>query len=678
MSDNIDDKRLHLLAIQLDSIRVLSQQSTFLQRGRWRFKKEFLGGSFRDRIRFLNYTFRQILLRTNDRLAARREMLASRRRQRGCRREFPSEGLRVAAVCEGGMGDIAIESAFLDRFSRESGCPLIHVIVRPLRMEEANFIFHDSPSVDAVLSVSEVDLQAESTPYDVVLKMGDFVSYAFVREEKVRRLAPELLDTLTTARQIQRRYRNFIDVTPAFDGLFASMASKSGLRRLDVLGWLGNVPFTQDHQLHLAPNVAAYRRFTEDLRLTGKKYITIHNGWDKVALHPTDTVTKAWPEEHFERFVDQFKARRPDVLVVQLGAVTSQPIKNVDLCLLNDTSLDEAAWVLKHSLLHVDGDSGLVHLARALHTKSLALFGPTNHEFFRYAQNDTLSSTTCNNCWYTHFNWVRSCPRGLEKPECMASIDPATVLDRAERHLSSLPDVRLKIENFRPYPGTENESNSGTGMSPRHHPPSFAAWRDDYIGNVLKSMEVSGEENGATAILNEAESEPCRISGTKSKPTAFCFGSSGAIPPSPDQPSVGARRGAGGEGFRDNNGPHPNPLPKGEGTIDGQPRDFGSFHNIPAENEAYDVVVLPSLTERVRFPYFAIKESLRILKENGVLILAFDLPSGRTRDGDCREGDAVDAFFRALERLGVEGDLVRSSRGGIVVRKMSSCKDDRK
>ncbi len=46
--------------------------------------------------------------------------------------------------------------------------------------------------------------------------------------------------------------------------------------------------------------------------------------------------------------------------------------------------------------------------------------------------------------------------------------------------------------------------------------------------------------------------------------------------PSPDQPSVGARRGTqrvpGGEGLTDTTRPHPNPLPKGEGTFEGSPQ----------------------------------------------------------------------------------------------------------
>ena len=135
--------------------------------------------------------------------------------------EFPAHsGILVSALCNGGMGDLAIQSAFLDHFFRECGFPLIHaIIVDPLRIEEAQFVFHHSPSVQAV--ISQADVRPSSTPYDVILKMGDLLSCEFMREDRVRRFAPGLLEKLTAARQIQQRYCGFIDATPNFDGLFA-------------------------------------------------------------------------------------------------------------------------------------------------------------------------------------------------------------------------------------------------------------------------------------------------------------------------------------------------------------------------------------------------------------------------------------------------------------------------
>ena len=129
-----------------------------------------------------------------------------------------------------------------------------------------------------------------------------------------------LYERLTAAWQFQQPYRGFIDASPSFDGLFATVAARSGLRRLDVLGWLARVPFTQEHQLCLSPKVDAYRCFVKDLDLARRPYITVHNGFNNVALRHVNTVTKAWPETHYVRFVERFKARFPQVLVVQVGA----------------------------------------------------------------------------------------------------------------------------------------------------------------------------------------------------------------------------------------------------------------------------------------------------------------------------------------------------------------------
>ena len=69
-------------------------------------------------------------------------------------------------------------------------------------------------------------------------------------------------------------------------------------------------------------------------------------------------------------------------MVVQIGADNSQSIEGVDLDLRNKTTLDEVSWIIKQSRLHIDGESGLVRMAHALHTTSIAIFGPTSKSFF--------------------------------------------------------------------------------------------------------------------------------------------------------------------------------------------------------------------------------------------------------------------------------------------------------
>jgi 2-polyprenyl-3-methyl-5-hydroxy-6-metoxy-1,4-benzoquinol methylase len=51
---------------------------------------------------------------------------------------------------------------------------------------------------------------------------------------------------------------------------------------------------------------------------------------------------------------------------------------------------------------------------------------------------------------------------------------------------------------------------------------------------------------------------------------------------------------------------------------------FGSVHNLPSGDEAYDVVTSISVVEHVPHKVFAVKEALRILRPGGLLILTFD------------------------------------------------------
>jgi ADP-heptose:LPS heptosyltransferase len=595
MKSPFDDSGLRVVAAELAARHARESRVNFLARSAARIKTEILQGSTQRRVRFVKYAVRESV--------ARLLKWTRGKRRREIHVDVPADRLLVAVRCNGCLGDLIIHSSFLDRFYREYGQPIIHVIVRSERMNEAAFAFRGSPAV-AILT-DAADLTIASTPYDVILSLAEFASYDFIRTERVKRIAPEVLEKLTAAQQIQLRYRPFIDAQPSFDGLFATAATKFGLRRLDLLGWLANVDFTQEHPLSSCPDAGGYRLF-EDLGLAQRPYITIHNGWDNVTHRSTTSATKGWPVSHYERFVEGFKERFHEVAIVQLGARTSRPIAGTDISLLNGTTLHEAAWILKHSLLHIDGDSGLVHLSRALHTKSLVLFGPTNHDFFRYAQNETCFSTICNNCWWSTHDWMRSCPRGLEEPECMTSIEPSTVLELAGRHLRSRPSVRLKIERAAPWQGAGSREQ-GAG--------SFDDWRIGFVLDVLQTSQVTDADFRVAVVDDSRSSSQFAADGRQITTFTFSPGS-----------------------------PLPAPC-------------YGSIYNIPAEDATFDAVVMPVLTVRVEHPYAAIKESLRLVRENGLLVLTY------------RFADSAARLRLALGDLGVAETSGYPAAGAIVFRK---------
>ncbi|MBS0260601.1 MAG: glycosyltransferase family 9 protein [Planctomycetes bacterium] len=427
---------LELAAIQLASISANYANKSLWGKFVYRFRREFLQQDTRHKLRFLKTMLGKI---------GPLFMAPIRRRRRRVTRTVRSEGqMTVAAVCTGGLGDILIARAFLEQFVQEYAIAQLDIVVAPGRISGAQFVFRDSRVLRNILA--EADLAPASTEYDLILKVGDLVSFEFVRAEALTQWPAPLREKLAAAQQLQDQYRTFINRQPMLDGLFATHAAHAGMGRLDVLGWMTCINFTQSSPLLLSldPQArAVFERFptlqsNTEASPVRRPYITLHNGWDNVDHKHAEQVTKAWPAAHFAEFVTLFKARFPQVQVVQLGTKTSQPIPGVDLSLLNATSLEETAWVLRHSRLHLDGDSGLVHIARALQTTSLVLFGPTNHEFFAYRENLNYASTGCRNCWWTTNDWMHVCPRGQREPECMTSLLPSEVLRRASEHLEQL------------------------------------------------------------------------------------------------------------------------------------------------------------------------------------------------------------------------------------------------
>ena len=112
--------------------------------------------------------------------------------------------------------------------------------------------------------------------------------------------------------------------------------------------------------------------------------------------------------------------RREGVDVIQLGIVEEEKIEGVTHYLNGQTSLEETGLLIKHGLCHIDTEGGLVHLANAVHTRCVVLFGPTPVEFFGYPQNINLEPSGCKACWFVTQNWLIECPRHTSGPECMS------------------------------------------------------------------------------------------------------------------------------------------------------------------------------------------------------------------------------------------------------------------
>ena len=172
--------------------------------------------------------------------------------------------------------------------------------------------------------------------------------------------------------------------------------------------------------------------------LVGKKFITLH--WEiNPMLNITDS-PKLWPVSHYEELIRLIHQKYDDIVFVQLGESEehSKKLNGIDVSLLGKTDWDDLKILLKEAILHVDGESGMVHLRKALHAgPSVVLFGPTPMEFFGYEGNINLKSSGCVHwCAELRDDWEYRCIRGETKASCMYDLHPEYVFQEIQRYLN--------------------------------------------------------------------------------------------------------------------------------------------------------------------------------------------------------------------------------------------------
>src|SRR5437660_10320851 len=113
-------------------------------------------------------------------------------------------------------------------------------------------------------------------------------------------------------------------------------------------------------------------------------------------------------------------ADRPaaDVIVSRLG--------NTVVNLVGKTTTEQLAAILKRCDLLLSNDSGVAHLAAAVHTRTLTVFGPSNDAAWRPLGGEVVATDLpCRPCFYRDFEI--GLRRGCATRECLTQITPAAV-----------------------------------------------------------------------------------------------------------------------------------------------------------------------------------------------------------------------------------------------------------
>ncbi len=147
---------------------------------------------------------------------------------------------------------------------------------------------------------------------------------------------------------------------------------------------------------------------------------------------------RSWPAEHWQRLIELLTERRSDSLVLIGGADEREYLQRYlggssrVISLAGQTRLDQLAAVIAGARCMITTDTGPSHVAGAVNTPVLVIFGPSDdRRTAPYATPENhvrvvTAGLECSPCSLT--GAIRDCPRN----RCMYEVTPERVLEEIE------------------------------------------------------------------------------------------------------------------------------------------------------------------------------------------------------------------------------------------------------
>lgn len=194
--------------------------------------------------------------------------------------------------------------------------------------------------------------------------------------------------------------------------------------------------------LDIKDDGAGTELFWNDAHENEAQQALLESGWQHnrllLCLAPgAGYFTKRWPVEYFAEAARHFMKTNANLQIGVLGGKQDRELGAFIRAQTGDGILDltgrcsilASAAIIKHSRLLLTNDSGLMHIAEAVRTPVVALFGSTTRElgFFphrassRVIEHENLSCRPCSHLGYN------ACPRGHFR--CMKEITPKQVIE---------------------------------------------------------------------------------------------------------------------------------------------------------------------------------------------------------------------------------------------------------
>src|SRR2546423_4642039 len=231
-------------------------------------------------------------------------------------------------------------------------------------------------------------------------------------------------------------------LSPSSSSLWGQDKTHSVEQQLALLGWTG-VPVSDRPPTQLAVIQQAATTIAGRLQAVGLGDIPF------AVIHPAAAfATKQWAAEKFVRVADELGGKGLPVVAItapdQTDIVDELQQKSSGLvATFTDLSLPEITALLARARLFVGNDSGIAHIAAAVATPSVVVFGSSNIAHWRpwtgtgAAAEIVFEEMECQPC-HGYF-----CEK-FEQPECIRRVPVERVIAAVERVLRESTQKELK------------------------------------------------------------------------------------------------------------------------------------------------------------------------------------------------------------------------------------------
>ena len=350
------------------------------------------------------------------------DLFAKESSSRENRHEYAYEKapLAIALKFGPGLGDAVIKKRLFEEITVMAPEAMIDIYT-PGGAKFIESFYADEPNLNCAIDDGGVRYAQNHKEYGLSMSIFFMIQIDHIEYGKIKEINENFAEQMMLHEKRHKEYGL---------SLFPTVQNHLHFRRAMYLGKncytlydYTDVFHIKDQKVHI-PLRLDYEVEYQSLALG--RYITFNYGNGAAGKENKEIISKQWPKAYFEEFARLFKERYPEITLVQLGDNHTEIIPHVDKAFLG-RDLELVKYILRGSLIHIDIEGGLMHLATQLGTKCAVIYGPTQVELFGYPQNINLMSDKCSNCYLLYPEYYK-CARGLEKPECMWSVRPECVM----------------------------------------------------------------------------------------------------------------------------------------------------------------------------------------------------------------------------------------------------------